>query len=328
MAVTDIGMDIGSSWTRVYVRGKGVVLTEPSVAAYDKDRNKYVAYGDDAYALIGRQSGNVTAVQPFRGGSISDFAVLEEILRYYIGKALGRRMLRKPYLCLCLPGSITEVERRAVKEAAYQAGARDVLLVPVTVAAAIGAGIDVTKPYGNLVADIGSGTTDIGILSMAGTVAESRIRTAGRSFDEAITRHIRRQHGLYISEPDAEDIKKRLGTAVKRPSQVRLEVSGRNVVTGDRAKITITQEEIRQAIRESTEEIADAVHSMLEKTPPELAADIVTRGIVLTGGGSLLGGLDAAIEERTGIHVMCAEEAQLCVVRGTGRYAETIAAVG
>ena len=328
MPKTDIGIDIGSVNIRVYVRDKGVIIGEPSIAAYDKDRDRFIAYGEEAAQIIGHASGNVVAVRPFRHGSIADYSVLEEMLRYFIQRAIGRRAVRKPYISICIPGSVTNVEKRAITEASYQAGAREVTMVPEPVAAAIGAGIDITKPVGNLVVDIGGGSTDIALISIGSPVTETSLPVAGRTFDDAIMRYLRRKHSLYVNEPEAERIKIGIGTAYKRPNTESLDVHGRNVITGLAATVTVTQEEVRQALQESTEKIVEAVHGVLERTPPELAADIVERGIVLTGGGALLNGLEERIGERTGINVMTAENPEKCVAQGTGMYAEMISMLG
>ena len=328
MALTDIGIDIGSMHIRVYVRNRGVVLNEPSIAAYDKDRDRIIAYGEEAVQVIGRASGNVAAVRPFRYGSISDYAVLEEILRYFILRSIGRRALRKPSICICTPEEVTEVEKRAIEEASYQAGAREVVMVRSTVAAAIGAGIDITKPVGNLIVDIGGGTTNIALLSIGAPCVEASLRVAGRSFDDAIMRYIRRKHSLFLGETEAEKIKIRIGCAAKRPNPETMEVHGRNVITGLPAAITISQEEIRKALADPTDRIVEAVHGVLEKTPPELAADVVERGIVMTGGGALLSGMEERISRRTGINVMTAENPALCVAVGAGRYVEMMQRLG
>ncbi len=328
MAITDIGIDIGSLNIRVFVRNKGVVLNEPSIAAYDKDRDKFIAYGEEAMQEIVRASGNVIAMRPFRQGQITDYAVLEEMLRYFILKSIGRRALRKPYLSICVPEEVTEVEKRAIEEASYQAGARDVVMVRETVAAAIGAGIDISKPVGNLIVDIGGATTDIALLSIGAPVVETSLRVGGRSFDDAIMRYVRRKHSLYINETEAEKVKISIGSAYKRPHNESMEVHGRNVITGLSAVAVVTQEEVRQAISGATDQIVEAVHSILEKTPPELAADVVERGIVLTGGGAKLSGLEQKISERTGINAMTADHPELCVCIGAGRYVEVMQGVG
>ena len=328
MATTDIGIDIGSMNIRVYVRNRGVVIDEPSIAAYDKSRERFVAFGEEASKMIDRAQGNVVAVRPFRQGSITDYAVLERVLRYFIMKAIGRRALKKPLISICLPGEVTEVSRRAIEKASYQAGARDVTVVKETVAAAIGAGIDITKPVGNLVVDIGGGTTDIALISIGEPVVETSLQVAGKSFDDAIMRYIRRKHSLFINGAEAENVKMTIGTAYKRPHSESMEVKGRNVITGLSAVSTVTQEEIRQALLATTDQIVDAVHGVLENTPPELAADVVERGIVLTGGGSKLSGLEEKLGEKTGINVMTAEDPELAVCIGAGKYLETMQLLG
>ncbi|HUM82673.1 MAG TPA: rod shape-determining protein [Lachnospiraceae bacterium] len=322
MPVTDIGIDLGSSNILVYSRGKGIVIREPSVAAYDKDNDKIVAFGEEARQMIEHTQGNIVAIRPLKSGVISDYSVTEQLLRHFIQKTMGRRAYRKPYISICVPSGVTEVERRAVEEAAYQAGAREVTIVDESVAAAIGAGIDITKPVGNMIVDIGGGTTDIAVISLGAPVVLTTIRVGGDNFDEAITRYLRRSHSLFIGEMQAENIKIKIGTACKRPNPESMQVTGRNVITGLPKTISINAEEVRQAISDSTTEIVEAVHGVLEKTPPELAADISERGIVLTGGGALLDGFETMIEERTGINVMTAENPGNAVVIGTGLYTE------
>ncbi|MGI6021093.1 MAG: rod shape-determining protein [Lachnospiraceae bacterium] len=328
MAGTDLGIDLGTLNIRIYVKGKGVVLKEPSIAAYDKDADRYVAYGEEARQVIAHASGNIVAVRPFRHGGISDYAVLEEVLRYFIQKAMGKRSLRKPYICLCMPNEISEVEKRAIEEASYQAGARQVTIASEPVAAAIGAGIDISKPCGNMIVDIGGGSTKIALISIGSAVNEDIIKVGGRDFDDAVMRHIRRKHSLFINETEAEALKKRIGSVYGRIDTDSTEVQGRNVITGLPDTVTITQDEIRHALHELAERIAEAVHGVLERTPPELAADVVERGIILTGGGAQLNGFEELIEERTGINVMTAENPSLCVAKGTGRYSEMMEMLG
>lgn len=328
MASADIGIDLGTSSILVYTKGKGIVLKEPSVVAYDKDQDKVKAIGEEARQMIGRTPGNIMAIRPLRQGVISDYTITETMLKYFLQKAMGRRAFRKPRISICVPTGITEVERAAVEEATYQAGAREVYLIEEPIAAAIGAGIDITKPFGNLLVDIGGGTTDIAVISLGATVVSSSIKVAGNDFDEAIIRYVRKNHNLFIGEQTAEAVKIRIGTACKRPKTETMEVKGRNVITGLPKTVTITSEEIREALSECTNKIVEAVHNVLEKTPPELAADIVERGIVLTGGGSQLDGLEEIITERTGINAMTAENPALAVAEGTGLYAETIAKLG
>lgn len=328
MAFTDIGIDMGTSDMVVWYKGKGVIIHEPTVVAYDKERDHIVAFGEEARQLVAHNKGNIVAIRPFRNGTISDFQVTEQMLRYYIQAAIGRNMIRKPNISLCLPSGATAVERRAVEEAAYQAGARDVVIVEETVAAAIGAGIDITKPVGNLVVDIGGGTTDIAVLSIGAPVISDSLRIAGAAFNEQIARAIRRDHNLFIDNDQVEDVKIRVGTCFKRPKVETIQINGRNVLTGLEKTASITSEEIREALEDSTSRIADAVHGVLEKTSPELAADITTRGIVLTGGGALLDGLTELLEERTGINTMVAENPSECVAVGTGLYCELMDRLG
>ena len=320
MAQCDIGIDLGSYNLRVYKKDKGVVIKEPSLVAYDKDSDRIVAFGEEARQVVLHKAGSVVAIKPLKAGVISDYTVTEALLKHFMTKAMGRRTFRKPFISICLPAGTTSIERRAVEEATYQAGARDVTFVDEAVAAAIGAGIDITKPFGNMIVDIGSGTTDIAVISIGDSVIRESIKIAGDTFDEAISRYIRRHHSLFIDEGQAEDIKIRIGNAARRPGIETMEVMGRNVTTGLPEMIALTSEEIRLALQESTLRIVEAVHGVLEKTPPELAADIAQRGIVLTGGGALLGGIEERISERTGINVMTASHPDLSVAVGTGLY--------
>ncbi len=325
MPATDIGIDLGTSSILVYATGKGIVLKEPSVVAYDKDTEKIKAIGEEARQMIGRTPGNVVAIRPLRQGVISDYDITEKMLKYFISKAIGRRAFRKPRISICVPSGVTEVEKKAVEEATYQAGAREVHLIEEPIAAAIGSGIDILRPCGNMVVDIGGGTSDIAVISLGGTVVSASVKVAGDNFDEAIMRHVRKNHNLFIGERTAEDIKIQIGMACERPELMTLEIKGRNVITGLPKSVTLTSEEIRQAMYDCTSQIVDAVHGVLEKTPPELAADVVDRGIVLTGGGALLGGIENLIEQKTGINTMTAQEPMLAVAVGTGKYAEIAA---
>lgn len=322
MAGSDIGIDLGTASILVYIKGKGVVLKEPSVVAFDKDTNKIKAIGEDARLMLGRTPGNIVAVRPLRQGVISDYTVTEKMLKYFIQKAVGRTRFRKPIISVCVPSGVTEVEKKAVEDATYNAGARDVAIIEEPIAAAIGAGIDISKPCGNMIVDIGGGTSDIAVISLGGTVVSASIKIAGDDFDEAIVRYMRKKHNLLIGERTAEDIKIKIGSAYKRPETVSLDVRGRNLVTGLPKTITVTSDETEEALREPTAQIVEAVHSVLEKTPPELAADIADRGIVLTGGGGLLYGLEELIEEKTGITTMTAEDPMTAVAIGTGKYVE------
>ena len=318
----DIGIDLGTASILVYVKGKGVVLKEPSVVAFDRDTNRIKAIGEEARLMLGRTPGNIVAVRPLRQGVISDYTVMEKMLKYFIQKAVGKQRFRKPLISICVPSQVTEVERKAVEDAAFQAGARDVKIIEEPIAAAIGAGIDIARPCGNMIVDIGGGTSDIAVISLGGTVVSASIKIAGDDFDDAIVRYMRKKHNLLIGERTAEDIKIRIGSAYPRPESVTVDVRGRNLVTGLPKTITVTSEETEEALKDTTSQIVEAVHSVLEKTPPELAADIADRGIVLTGGGSLLYGLEELIESKTGITTMTAEDPMTAVAIGTGRYVE------
>ena len=318
----DIGIDLGTASILVYVKGKGVVLKEHSVVAFDRDTNRIKAIGEEARLMLGRTPGNIVAVRPLRQGVISDYTVTEKMLKYFIQKAVGKQRFRKPLISICVPSQVTEVERKAVEDAAFQAGARDVKIIEEPIAAAIGAGIDIARPCGNMIVDIGGGTSDIAVISLGGTVVSASIKIAGDDFDDAIVRYMRKKHNLLIGERTAEDIKIRIGSAYPRPESVTVDVRGRNLVTGLPKTITVTSEETEEALKDTTSQIVEAVHSVLEKTPPELAADIADRGIVLTGGGSLLYGLEELIESKTGITTMTAEDPMTAVAIGTGRYVE------
>ena len=322
MPANDIGIDLGTTNCLVYSTGKGLVLQEPSVVVYDKDTEKIRAIGEEAKQMSNHVNSNMEVIRPIRQGVIVDFVVLEKMLKYFITKAMGRRAFRKPRISVCVPSGITEIERKAVEEATYQAGAREVYLVEEPIAAAIGAGVDITKPFGNLIVDIGGGTTDIAVISIGGVVVSSTIKVAGDSFDQAIISYIRKTHGLFISEDAAETIKVRIGTAIEEVKPQVMEVKGRNVLTGLPKKIKLTSEEIREALKDATGQIVEAVHGILEKTPPELVADIVDRGIVLAGGGALLKGMDTLIEQRTGVNTLTVQDSMHVVAVGTGRYAE------
>lgn len=322
MAGTDIGIDLGTASILVYIKGKGVVLKEPSVVAFDRDSNKIRAIGEEARLMLGRTPGNIIAVRPLRQGVISDYTVTEKMLKYFIEKAIGKKTFRKPRIAVCVPSGVTEVEKKAVEDATYQAGAREVLIIEEPIAAAIGAGIDISRPCGNMIVDIGGGTSDIAVISLGGTVVSTSVKVAGDDFDEAIVRFMRKKHNLLIGERTAEDIKIKVGTCYPRAEVDTINVRGRNLVTGLPKTVEVTSEDCEEALRESTMQIVEAVHSVLEKTPPELAADIADRGIVLTGGGALLRGLEELLEEKTGINTMTAEDAMKCVAIGTGKFVE------
>ena len=325
MMSNDIGIDLGTASILVYIKGKGVVLKEPSVVALDRDSDKIITFGEEARLMIGRTPGNIVAMRPLRKGVISDYTVTEKMLKFFINKAVGKRTLRKPRIAVCIPSGATEVERKAVEDATYEAGARQVCIIEEPVAAAIGAGIDISKACGNMIVDIGGGTADIAVISLGGTVVSTSIKVAGDDFDEALVRYMRKKHNLLIGERTAEEIKVKIGSAYQRPEIVSMDVRGRNLVTGLPKTITVTSDETLEALREITSQIVEAVHSVLEKTPPELAADVADRGIVLTGGGSLLYGLEELIEEKTGINTMTAEDPMTAVAVGTGKFVEFLA---
>ena len=323
MAGSDIGIDLGTASVLVYAKGKGVVLKEPSVVAFDRDTNKIKAIGEEARLMLGRTPGNIVAVRPLRQGVISDYTVTEKMLSYFINRTVGKSIFgRKPRISVCVPSGATEVEKKAVEDATYQAGAREVSIIEEPVAEAIGAGIDIAKPCGNMIVDIGGGTADIAVISLGGVVVSTSIKVAGDDFDEAIVRYMRKKHNLLIGERTAEDIKINIGTVYKRPENATMDVRGRNLVTGLPKTVTVTSEETEEALREPAYQIVDAVHNVLERTPPELAADISDRGIVLTGGGSLIQGLEELIESKTGINTMTAEDPLTAVAIGTGKYIE------
>ena len=312
MMSVDLGIDLGTASVLVYVKGKGVVLKEPSVVAFDRDTNVIKAIGEEARLMLGRTPGNIIAVRPLRQGVISDYTVTEKMIKYFVQKALGKRTFKKPRISICVPSGVTEVEKKAVEEATFAAGAREVHLIEEPVA----------KPCGNMIVDIGGGTADIAVISLGGTVVNTSIKIAGDDFDEAIVRYMRKKHNLLIGERTAEDIKIKIGTTYPLVEEEKMEVRGRNLVTGLPKTVTVTSSETEEALRESTGQIVEAVIGVLEQTPPELSADILDRGIVLTGGGALLRGLEELIEERTGINTMTAEDPMKVVAIGTGQFVE------
>lgn len=322
MLGSEIGIDLGTASVLVYIKGKGVVLKEPSVVAIDIDTKKVKAIGEEARFMLGRTPGNIMAIRPLRQGVISDYDVTEKMMKYFIQKAGGKKFFRKPRISVCIPSAATEVEKRAVEEATYNAGAREVAIIEEPIAAAIGAGIDISKACGNMIVDIGGGTSDVAVISLGGSVVSASVKVAGDNFDEAIIKYMRKKHNLLIGEMTAEEIKIRIGSAFTRPEMVTLDVRGRNLLTGLPKTITVTSDETLEALEEPCRQIVDSVHAVLEKTPPELAADIADRGIVLTGGGSLLWGMEQLIEDKTGINTMTAENPMNCVAIGTGKFVE------
>ncbi|NLL69715.1 MAG: rod shape-determining protein [Epulopiscium sp.] len=322
---TDIGIDLGTASVLIFIKGQGVVLTEPSVVAIDQNTNQILAVGEEARRMLGRTPGNIIAIRPLKAGVISDYEITEKMLKYFIHKAVGKRMLIRPRVAVCVPSGVTEVEKRAVEDATRQAGARFVEIIEEPIAAAIGAGIDISKACGSMLVDIGGGTTDIAVISLGGTVVSHSLKMGGDNFDEAIIRYMRKKHNLLIGERTAEELKIHVGTAYARPEVATMEIRGRNLITGLPKTIEISSEEMQEALQECVDSIIEAVHAVLEQTPPELASDIADRGIVMTGGGSLLYGLDKLIEERTGIQVIIAEDPISAVAIGTGEYVEYLA---
>ena len=316
---SEVGIDLGTANVLVYIKGKGIVLNEPSVVAINNDTDEILAVGEEARQMLGRTPANIVAIRPLRDGVVSDYYITERMLKYFIRKTCGSGRFFKPRIMVCVPSGVTEVEKRAVREAAEQAGGKDVFLMEEPVAAAIGAGIDISKPDGVMVIDIGGGTTDIAVISLGGIVASSSVKMAGDKFDEAIVKYMRKAHKLYIGERTAEELKMTIGTAFPREEVISRECRGRDLVTGLPKSVEVTSEEIMDALDEPLHEICETVHNVLERTPPELAADISNSGIVVTGGGALLYGIDKRIEDRTGIKVIIAEDPKSCVAIGTGK---------
>ncbi|MGI6124442.1 MAG: rod shape-determining protein [Acetivibrionales bacterium] len=317
----DIGLDLGTASVLIYIKGKGIVLREPSVVAIDKNTDRILAVGEDARKMLGRTPGNIIAIRPLRDGVISDYHITEKMLKYFLNKVCSRSFFKlfKPRVMICVPSGVTEVEKRAVEDAAVQAGARKTYLIEEPIAAAIGAGIDITKACGSMVVDIGGGTTDIAVISLGGTVVSTSVKIAGDKFDEAIIRYMRKKHNVMIGERTAEDLKINIGTVFPRQQKVQMDIRGRNLVSGLPKTITVTSTELMEALEEPVSSVVEAVHSVLERTPPELASDISDRGIVMTGGGCLVYGMDKLLEHKTGIKVIIADEAVSCVALGTGK---------
>ncbi|MBC8543494.1 rod shape-determining protein [Bianquea renquensis] len=322
MLSTSIGIDLGTASVLVYIRGKGIVMREPSVVAINSNEdNQVVAVGEEARRMIGRTPSNIRAIRPLRDGVISDYQYTEKMLKYFIQRAIGRRFL-KPVIAVCVPSGVTDVEKKAVMDATYQAGAREVHIIEEPIAAAIGAGIDISKPVGSMVVDIGGGTCDIAVISLGGIVVSDSIKVAGDRFDEAIVRFMRKRYNLLIGERTAEDVKIAIGSAYSFDEKRTMDVRGRNLVSGLPVNQPVTSDDIRDAMQEPISAVVEAIHGVLERTPPELAADIYERGIIMTGGGSLLTGLDRLIQDNMGLDVFVAEDAISCVAIGTGRFVE------
>jgi rod shape-determining protein MreB len=324
---TDIGIDLGTASVLVYMKGKGIILNEPSVVALDKNTDKILAVGEEARQMLGRTPGNIVAIRPLKDGVISDYEITERMLKYFIQKTCGNRRIFKPRIIVCVPSGVTQVEKRAVIDATNQAGSRKTYLIEEPVAAAIGAGLDISKPNGNMIADIGGGTTDVAVISLGGIVVNSSIKIAGDKFDEAIIRYMRKKYNLLIGERTAENMKICIGTAFPREDNVSMEVRGRNLVSGLPKTHEIASGEMMEALEEPVSAIVDSIHSVIEKTPPELAADISDSGIVMTGGGALLYGLDKLLSRKIGTPVKVAEDPISCVAIGTGKALEAMDAL-
>ncbi|MGL4345888.1 MAG: rod shape-determining protein [Cellulosilyticaceae bacterium] len=321
----DMGIDLGTANTLVFVKGKGIVVNEPSVVAIKDKTNQILAVGDEAKKMIGRTPGNIVAIRPLKDGVIADFSTTEAMLRYFIGKAYKQSMFSpKPRVIICVPSGVTSVEKRAVEEATLKAGAKQALIMEEPMAAAIGSDLRVEEPTGNMVVDIGGGTTDVAVISLGGIVASKSLRIAGDEFDEYIVSYIKKEYNLMIGERTAEQIKVTIGAAYPTEEQKTMEIRGRDLVTGLPKILTITSSEVTEAIKEPVNAIVEAIKYTLEKTPPELSADIMESGIMLTGGGALLTGLDTLISLETGMPVKIAEEPLDCVARGTGLALENI----
>ena len=314
----DIGIDLGTATVIAYIKGKGIVLREPSVVAVDNNTGEVVAVGEEARRMLGRTPGNIVATRPLREGVISDYTVTEKMLKYFINK-VGGKTLFSPRIMICIPSRVTEVEKKAVIDAATNAGARKVYLIEEPIAADIGAGIDISKPCGNMVVDIGGGTTDIAVISLGGSVVSTSIKIAGDKFDEYVSKYIKKKYNLAIGERTAEELKVNVGCVYPKIQDVEMDVRGRDLTTGLPTTITIHSSEMLEALQEPALMIVDAVHSVLERTPPELAADISDKGIYMTGGGCLIDGLDKLLQEKTGINVMIAQDTVSCVALGTGK---------
>ena len=323
---SDIGIDLGTATVLVYVKGKGIVLNEPSVVAVNKVTGKLVAVGTEAQETLGRTPDNIIAIRPLREGVISDYEMTELMIKEFIRKVQGFRLF-KPNVVICVPSIITEVEERAVIDAGTQAGAKRVFLIEEPVAAAIGAGLDISRPNGNLVVDIGGGTTDIAVISLGGIVESTSIKIAGDKFDEAIIKYVRRKHNALIGERTAEQVKKTIGCVYPRTEEEIMEVKGRCLMTGLPRTFTLSSSEILEALEEVSSAIVEAIHSVLERTPPELTGDISSNGIVMTGGGSLIWGFDKLVASKTGIPTRVADEAVSCVAYGTGNCLENLASM-
>ncbi len=319
----DIGIDLGTASVLVYIKGKGIVAKEPSVVAVDKHSSKLYAVGEEAQRMLGRTPGNIVAIRPLRDGVISDYNTTERMIKYFLQK-VTKRSIFKPRVIICVPSGVTEVEERAVIDAGIQAGASKVHLIEEPLAAAIGVGIDISQPYGSMIVDIGGGTSDVAVISLGGIVTSQSIKIAGDKFNESIVKYIRKKYNILIGERTAEELKINIGCVYKREKNLTMDVRGRSLVSGLPKMVTISSSEILDALAEPASTIIDAVKAVLEKTPPELVADISARGIILTGGGALVYGMDKLIEVETGIRTIVADDAESCVALGTGKALDNI----
>ena len=322
----DVAIDLGTATVIVYIKGKGIVLREPSVVAVNRDTGDVLAVGGEARRMLGRTPGNIVATRPLREGVISSYTETEKMLKYFINKVCGK-FIFAPRIMICIPSQVTEVEKKAVIDAASQAGARKVYLIEEPIAAAIGAGIDISKPCGNMIVDIGGGTTDVAVISLGGSVVSTSLKVAGDKFDEAIVKYIKKKYNVAIGERTAEDLKINIGCVYPKIQDMEMDVRGRDLITGLPKTITVHSVEMMEALMEPAMLIIDAVHGVLEKTPPELSADIIDRGIFMTGGGCLVDGLDRLLQEKTGINVMIAQDTVSCVALGTGKALDNLDAL-
>ncbi|HEV8659269.1 MAG TPA: rod shape-determining protein [Thermoanaerobaculia bacterium] len=318
MFSNDLAIDLGTANTLVYAKNKGIVVREPSIVAVNKINNNVEAVGKEAKEMLGRTPGNIVAIRPMKDGVIADFEVTEKMIKYFIEKAHGRRFLVKPRIVISVPSEITQVEKRAVKDSALRAGATEVYLIEQAMAAAIGAGLPITDPTGNMIVDIGGGTTDVAVISLAGIVYSRSVRVAGNEMDDAIIQYIKRKYNLLIGERTAEQVKMEIGSAFPLDEEMTMEIKGRDLVEGVPKTLVVSDEEIREALSETVATIVEAVRVALERTPPELSADIMDKGIIIAGGGSMLKNLDKRLREETGLPVTLAEDPLACVALGTG----------
>ena len=318
----DMGIDLGTANTLVYIKGQGIVVREPSVVAIRDDSKDVLAVGEEAKRMIGRTPGNIVAIRPMKDGVIADFDITQSMLSYFIQKAAAKKGVVSPRIAICVPFGVTEVEKRAIEEAARNAGAKDAFLIEEPMAAAIGAGLIIEEPEGNMVVDIGGGTSEIAIISLGGIVTAKSIRLGGDELDEAIVNYVKKEYSLMIGERTAEDVKIKIGSAYKEGDEIEMEIRGRDLISGLPKTMQISSSEVRDALRDPVNSIVDGIKSTLEKTPPELASDIMENGIMLTGGGALLKGLDKLVKEETGMPVKIAENPLDCVAIGTGKSVE------